>query len=124
VSLVDLAVLYGVAGAGCALAAVGTGRAADAPLLLVLWPLYGPFVLAGRFERGPSIEAVTPPDVVDRFERELNELGELLIRLGAHGEVGRVAGWQQPAVRRLVRELADGAAKLDRLLDETENDAT
>lgn len=49
-SLATLCILYGMAGAGCALARLASrtapqGRAADACLLLVLWPLYGPFML-------------------------------------------------------------------------------
>jgi hypothetical protein len=42
-----LCVLYALAGAACAVAAAGRGQARlDLALLVLLWPLYGPFLLA------------------------------------------------------------------------------
>jgi hypothetical protein len=58
--LPELAVLYAAVGAGCAVVALATGRAGDAPLLLVLWPLYGPFALA-RGSAGPSGRGAADP---------------------------------------------------------------
>jgi hypothetical protein len=44
--LVELAMIYAGVGTGCAVVALARGRARDAPLLLMLWPLYGPFALS------------------------------------------------------------------------------
>lgn len=63
--LTELSVLYGLVGMGCALVvllrpAEQRGRLVDAVLLLGLWPLYGPFVVArwqGRDEGVTGREA-------------------------------------------------------------------
>lgn len=54
---VTFAVVYLVAGAGCAITALALRRPVDAALLLVLWPLYGPFCLARRDTPSPPAPA-------------------------------------------------------------------
>jgi len=62
-SLGALMVLYGLAGLGCAAARMvwrSPGRLADALLLVLLWPLYGPFLLA---RLGPGESRVADSEV-------------------------------------------------------------
>jgi hypothetical protein len=62
--LVELAILYAGVGAGCAVVALARGQARDAPILLVLWPLYGPFAFSRPDPARPSSSplAVLLPD--------------------------------------------------------------
>ncbi len=90
--VLEVTLLYGLVGAGCACArmAIGRGeargpRVADAILLLIFWPLYAPFLLltatpvprlAGRAGAGDA-----PAQLRARTARELDGLARALDRL-------------------------------------------
>lgn len=95
-----LAVLYLLAGVGCALNAVRTGRRApaDLALLVLLWPLYGPFLL-GTGEVGAS-------GGLRSREREL----ERALRQVAGTPLARLLP-DRAAVRALGRSLEDAAVR-------------
>lgn len=71
--LADLAVFYGVVGAGCAVVALATGRPVDALVLLPLWPLYGPFVLtrAPPPAQSPLRVLLPEPPLIEALERRI-----------------------------------------------------
>lgn len=54
----------------------------------------------------------------DRFARELDEVGELLVQLRTQVEVVRLAGGPDDETRDLVQELVSRVDGLDRMLDE------
>jgi hypothetical protein len=135
--LVELAILYAGVGTGCAVVALVRGRARDAPLLLVLWPLYGPFALSRpppppqssaaiasllarpEFCQAAGLETVRRLAAIEkRLRDELEQVGSLLIQLTAQAEVVRVVGAGEPTNRELVRELAARVEGLDQMLAE------
>jgi hypothetical protein len=115
--LVELAILYAGVGTGCAVVALVRGRARDAPLLLVLWPLYGPFALS-RPQPSPQsspLAVLLPDEHMMAALRERVEEGRrraaAIASLLARPEFCQAAGLE--TVRRL-------AAIEKRLRDELE----
>jgi hypothetical protein len=83
--LVDLALLYGVVGAGCAVVALACRRPVDALLLLPLWPLYGPFALT-RSPAPPAspLRVLLPePSMIEALERRVAEGGRRVAEIAA-----------------------------------------
>lgn len=197
-SVLDLAVPYAVVGVGAAVVSTvarGRGGLADALLLLVVWPIYAPFVLgsgAGRAaaadrRAGPTahpLDAVLPdratlasverrlgvarervadierllarPELAEstargrlerieaaaaspglvaaararlasverlralkaRFEREIEEVAEVLIELETQAELVRLAGAEDPAMEEVLRELGARSESLHLMLAE------
>lgn len=106
--LAEFTVLYLLVGLGCALLVVlrrtGRARFAEAPLVVVFWPLYGPFLMA-RHARNehPEIEGDDYLDVLARVEG--NALSALL---PDRSTVARLSRRLQQAARRM--------EEIDRLL--------
>jgi hypothetical protein len=112
--LIELAVLYGLVGVGCALVVVlgrgeRRGRFVDALLLVPLWPLYGPFVVA-RWQGGDELLTGREAAFVSALRRARGTpLAELLP--------------DQQAVQALARRLRVAAGKvveIDQLLGQPE----
>jgi hypothetical protein len=208
VKLTELGLLYGLVGLGCALAVMvarprDQRKVVDAVLMVALWPVYGPFVLAAargmdalpsgsetaflvalRRASGTPLAVLLPDrDTVrklarrlrvaaskveeidgllmrpefderealerhaelrdkgasdcalsaasmraqnirrlrglrDRFSRELDEVGELLIQLRTQADVVRLAGIADAETRDLVQEIISRVEGLDRMMDD------
>lgn len=95
-NVVELAIVYAMAGAAAGLIAVTVRRPAlDAVLMVGLWPIYGPFLLLGGL-----------PAADDR-ERELLEV----LRRAAATPLGSVLP-DEATARALARRLRDAAARV------------
>src|SRR5262245_27312867 len=105
--LAELVLLYGLVGIGCALVVIATSaaspatRAADALLLLLFWPLSGPFLLA----RG--VDATDPSS-----QRELSFL--LVLRKAAGTPLPSLLPDENTA-RELARRLRVAAGKIEEI---------
>lgn len=130
-SIVELAILYGAVGVGCAVAAVvfaKGSRGVDAVLMLGLWPLYGPFALA-RYTgndaprpRGPLADALAR--AAQSPLAVLLPDPETLAALGARLDVARdrIADIDRLLVRPEFRE-HEAVARLDELAASGASDA-
>jgi hypothetical protein len=206
--LVELGILYGLVGLGCSVAVVvckpaGQRKLIEALLMAGLWPVYGPFLLAGargeddahtagevaflvalRKAQGTPLATLLPDQgtartlarrlrvadakvreidellrrpeydekqalarctglkdrgasdcalsaanmrmqnirrlraLRDRFSRELEELGELLVQLRTQADVVRLAGAPDSEARDLVLEIVSRVEGLDRMMDD------
>ena len=95
-TVVELAIVYGVAGGVVAVAALARRRpAVDALLLVGLWPIYGPLLLLGGVA------------AADDRERELLEA----LRRAATTPLGSVLP-DEATARALARRLRDAAARV------------
>jgi hypothetical protein len=96
VTVVDLAIVYAMAGAAAAIAVIATRRPLlDGVLMLGLWPIYGPFLLLGGLA------------AADDRERELLEV----LRRAAATPLGSVLP-DEATARALARRLRDAAARV------------
>jgi hypothetical protein len=127
-SVLALGALYLVAGAGAAVVHValspgrGAARALDAAMLLLCWPLYGPFLLALRAPGAPGAPAGPPrPEPVEALRRRLahdearlREIDAILARPGfseadavARVDALRAAGASDTAISSAILRLSD-----------------
>lgn len=103
--LLALFVLYVVAGLGCTAAARvhGHRHVGDLVALLVLWPLYAPFVLSDRHARGMPPTAA-PVDATVLLETRSQQMAERLAEIDA---LLATPEWNRVAVQQQLDELAD-----------------
>ena len=112
--IATFAAVYIVAGAGCAIAALVFRRPVDAALLLVLWPLYGPFCLARRAAAAPapasSLDLLVPDPAtlaalagrVRDGRRRVADIDAVLARPGLSGALlHRLAEFRDRCAREL-----------------------
>jgi hypothetical protein len=98
--ILELAVLYALVGAGCAVAvAARRARFADALLVFVLWPLYGPFLLLREGAGGGA-------------DREVAFL--VALRRAGQSPLGSLLP-DEPTVRALGRRLRVAAGKVEEI---------
>lgn len=129
--MIEVACLYLVIGAGCALASLWAPprRAADAAMLVGLWPLVGPLLLARPADRRAAVDH---PDLASRAaaaRRRLDEFDRALARPGLDLDraAARVAELESSgsdralaAARRRVETIAGFVERRKRLADELE----
>jgi hypothetical protein len=112
-----LAVIYALTGAACAAAATASGRMrariTDTLLLLLLWPLYGPFLLAGPSEGAWRAPGLTRSRERDLWRASRQVAGTPLARLLPDRAAVRSLARALRAAASRVREIDDLLARPD-----------